>query len=185
MAKSRKRSPRSSSKKRYSKKGSRKRYSKTRSSKRRSKQSPCRSFRTKSQCYAAKDRKGLRRCTPNVRTGRCQDLPTKYRTSMTTFTQYAGKTPSARPQVGRLSPERLQLNKPTMMETESGQIVPLAPGNVPRVKLASGEMVPVRNIPPPPPGMPGVRMERTASGAMIPVAPAGPGRRIAFAYAFY
>lgn len=185
MAKSRKRSPRSSSKKRYSKKGSRKRYSKTRSSKRRSKQSPCRSFRTKAQCYAAKDRKGLRRCSPNVRTGRCQDLPTKYRTSMTTFTQYAGKTPSSRPKVGRLSPERLQLNRPTMMETESGQIVPLAPGNVPRVKLQSGEMVPVRNVPPPPPGMPGVRMERTASGAMIPVAPAGPGRRVAFAYSFY
>ena len=177
MAKSRKRSPRSASKKRYSK---------SRSSKRRSKQSPCRSFRTKSQCYAAKDAKGLRRCSPNVRTGRCQDLKVKYRTDMTTFTKYAGKTPAARPQVGRLSPGRLQLNKPTMMETESGQIVPLAPGNVPKVKLQSGEMVSVTTVPRPPAGTPGMKMERTASGAMIPVAPAGRiGGRVAYAYAFY
>lgn len=182
MAKSRKRSPRSSSKKRNSKKRS---YSRKRSSGKK-RQSPCRSFRTKSQCLAARDAKGLRRCSPNVRTGRCQDVRVASRGALTTFVDYRGKMPTARPTVGRLSPQRLQMNKPTMMETESGQIIPLAPGNVPMVKLQSGEVVPVTTVPAAP-GRPGMRMERTASGAMIPVAPSGPiGRgRVAYAYAFY
>ena len=186
MAKSRKRSPRSSSKKRYSKKGSKKRSSYRKRSSGRKRQSPCRSFRTKAQCNAARDSRGSRRCTPNIRTGRCQDLPMKYRTASTEFTKYAGKTPGAAPKVGRLSPDRLRM-KPTMIETESGQIVPIAPGDVPKVKLQSGEMVPVTSAPRPPPGTPGVRMERTASGALIPVAPAGPiGKgKVAYAYAFY
>ena len=186
MAKSKKRSPRSSSKKRYSKKVSKKRSSYKKRSSGKKRQSPCRSFRTKPQCLAARDSKGSRRCSSNVRTGKCQDVRVASRGALTTFVDYRGKMPTARPTVGRLSPQRLQLNKPTMMETESGQIIPLAPGNVPMVKLQSGEVVPVSTIPAAP-GRPGMRMERTASGAMVPVAPSGPiGRgRVAFAYAFY
>lgn len=109
---SRKTSKVSRKRSRKSSKGSKKRKVSRKSSRKTQRRSyvtryspkPCRTIKSRQSCEQALDKSGFRRCSPNIKSGRCQDIPMKFRLRTSAQKTMQPRSP------GKLSASRLDFN---------------------------------------------------------------------------